>query len=125
MDKHSSKRVAILGASDRPDRYAYRAFALLRQHGFHPVPVHPTLGEIDGIPVSKDLASLHGPIGTLTLYVNPTISESLAGAIVSLNPGRVIFNPGTESPALQSRLSAAGIPFEEACTLVLLQTGQF
>lgn len=122
---HRKERVVILGASDKPDRYAYRALDLLRDHGHVPVPVHPTLAEIDGIPVAKDLGSVQGEVETLTLYVNPTISEGLADEIAALRPGRVIFNPGTESSALKRRLSAEGIPFEEACTLVLLGTGQF
>lgn len=120
-----SERVAILGASDKPDRYAYRAFAMLREHGHHPVPVHPTLAAVDGVAVSRDLASIEGTVDTLTLYVNPTIAEGMAQAIIDLRPGRVIFNPGTESTALQARLDEAGIPWEEACTLVLLGTGQF
>lgn len=98
---------------------------MLRKYGHEAVPVHPVLREIEGVPVAKDLASVEGAIDTLTLYVNPTISEGLANAIVSLRPGRVIFNPGTESATLEARLTGAEIPFEEACTLVLLQTGQF
>lgn len=115
----------ILGASDKPDRYAHRAFVLLREHGHRPVPVHPTLAEIEGVPVAQDLGSVEGPVDTLTVYVNPAIGESLADAIVALRPGRVIFNPGTESAALEARLREEGIPFEEACTLVLLGTGQY
>ncbi len=124
MNQHS-ERVVILGASDKPDCYAHRAFVMLRKYGHEAVPVHPVLREIEGVPVAKDLASVEGAIDTLTLYVNPTISEGLANAIVSLRPGRVIFNPGTESATLEARLTGAEIPFEEACTLVLLQTGQF
>lgn len=120
-----NQRVVILGASDRPDRYAHRAFRLLREHGHEVVPVHPTLAEIEGVPVVKDLASVEGPVDTLTLYVNPAIGEAAAAAIVALRPGRVLFNPGTESPALRRRLDEAGIPWEEACTLVLLGTGVF
>jgi uncharacterized protein len=120
---HRSERVVILGASDKPDRYAYRAFAMLRDRGHIPVPVHPSLTTIDGVPVVRDLSSVDGPVDTLTLYVNPNISERLADEILSLRPGRVIFNPGTESPALQAKLAGATIPYEEACTLVMLGTG--
>jgi uncharacterized protein len=120
-----SERVVILGASDQPDRYAHRAFRMLREHGHKVIPVHPTLGEIEGVPVVPDLASVEGPVDTLTLYVRPSIAESVADDIVALKPGRVLFNPGTESPALQTSLDEAGIPWEEACTLVLLGTGVF
>jgi hypothetical protein len=44
---------------------------------------------------------------------------------VALNPRRVIFNPGTESAPLQQALDEAGIEWLEACTLVMLRTGQF
>ena len=45
--------------------------------------------------------------------------------IVELAPGRVILNPGAESRALERALKDAGTPYEHACTLVLLRTGQF
>jgi len=45
--------------------------------------------------------------------------------IISLKPGRVIFNPGTENPELMERLDAANIPYLQACTLVMLRAGQF
>ncbi len=120
-----SQRVAILGASDKPDRYAHRAFRLLRKHGHEVVPVHPALREIEGVAVLPDLASIEGPIDTLTLYVGPATSEPLADAIVALRPGRVVFNPGTESASVQARLREAGISYDEACTLVMLETGLF
>lgn len=123
--ENAPRRIAILGASDRPDRYAHRAFVSLRESGHTPVPVHPRLGEIEGVPVVAGLGEIDGTIDTLTLYVNPGISEALAEEILALRPGRVIFNPGTESPKLAGMLEEAGIPTLEACTLVLLATGQF
>lgn len=120
-----SERVVILGASDQPDRYAHRALRMLREHGHEVVPVHPTLTEIEGVAVVPDLPSVEGQVDTLTLYVRPSISESIANDVVALKPARVIFNPGTESALLQARLDEAGIPWEEACTLVLLGTGIF
>jgi predicted CoA-binding protein len=119
------QRVVILGASNKPDRYAYRAFRMLREHGHKVIPVHPALIEIEGVAAVKDLGSVTGPVETLTLYVSPAISEPLTDSIVALRPGRVIFNPGTESAMLQSALDEAGIPYEEACTLVMLVTGVF
>lgn len=120
-----SQRVVILGASDRPDRYAYRAFQNLLEHGHEVIPVHPTLPEVDGVPVLPDLEAVEGAVDTLTLYVNPMISEGLIETIVRLAPQRVIFNPGTESDRLVEALEEAGIEVLEACTLVMLSTGTF
>jgi hypothetical protein len=64
-------------------------------------------------------------VQTLTLYLSPKRLLPIADDIVKLRPGRVIFNPGTETPELQQKLDAAGIPWLEACTLVMLRTGQY
>ncbi len=118
-------QVAILGASRNPERYSYKALTMLRSHGYKVVPVHPTLKEIEGVPVHNSLSQIEGRIHTLTLYVGPRHIGSEIDAIVKLNPERVIFNPGTESQKLKEALDSAGIPYMEACTLVLLSTGQF
>jgi predicted CoA-binding protein len=100
------------------------ALMLLREHGHTVIPVHPALESIDGLPVVKSLREIPAA-DTLTLYVGPARLAPMTGDIVRLRPGRVIFNPGTESPELQAALDAAGIPWVEACTLVMLRTGQF
>lgn len=121
----SEHAVVILGASPKPARYAYQALRLLDDMGYRVVPVHPNFDQIDGIPVVPHLGAIRDPVHTLTLYVGPERSQSLIEDIVALAPGRVILNPGTESPELEEALSQAGIPSERACTLVLLRTGQF
>ena len=122
---HPAQRVVVLGASHKPERYSNQAIRLLREHGHQVVPVHPRLDTVEGLPVAHQLGEIDGRVDTLTLYVGPAISSSSADAIVRLNPGRVIFNPGTENPELEVRLDVAGIPHEQACTLVLLRTEQF
>ncbi len=117
--------VAILGASNDPSRYAYMAFTRLRQHGHKPIPVNPHLQEVEGVPVVAKLGDIREPVDTLTMYVNPQVSRGLAEEILALQPRRVIFNPGSENPALAEELRRAGVGVEEACTLVLLGTEQF
>ncbi len=117
--------VAVLGATPKPERYANQAVRLLLEKGYRVTPIHPKIAEIEGLPVAASLAAIEDPIHTLTLYVGPARLEPMTDAIVTAAPGRVIFNPGTETPAVQRALDAAGIPWEEACTLVLLRTGQF
>ncbi|MDP1843656.1 MAG: CoA-binding protein [Sediminibacterium sp.] len=43
----------------------------------------------------------------------------------SLHPKRIIFNPGTENEELEALAKSKGIEAIEACTLVMLNTGQF
>lgn len=125
MSHSQTERVVIIGASDNPERYGHQAQLLLRQHGHEVVPVHPRLAEIEGVPVVADVSAISGPVDTVTLYVGPQISLTLKDKLIALKPRRVIFNPGTENAILEEALTAAGITCEQACTLVLLRTGQF
>lgn len=121
----NSKRTVIVGASDKPDRYSHMAQLLLHEHGHAVVPVHPKLPSIEGVPVVADLSQIPGPVDTVTMYVGAAISGGLADKLIALKPQRVIFNPGAENPELATKLEAAGVLAEEACTLVLLRTGQY
>lgn len=120
-----AQTVVILGASPKPDRYSHKALRLLRSHGHRVIPVHPAIDAIDGLHVRHSLTEIDEPVDTLTLYVGPDRGASLADQIVELRPGRVIFNPGTESPALEGKLGDTGIPYFYDCTLVMLDAGRF
>jgi hypothetical protein len=125
MKSTPTQRVVIVGASDKADRYAHKAQLLLQRHGHEVVPVHPRLTEIEGVAVMADLSAISGAVDTVTMYVGAAISAGLTEKLITLKPARVIFNPGAENTELAGKLEAAGITTEEACTLVLLHTGQF
>jgi predicted CoA-binding protein len=97
---------------------------LLLQHGHEVSLVGIKAGEVLGLTIQLDQPLLQD-IDTVTLYVGPANQDGLYDYLKSLAPRRVIFNPGTESPELERELEKAGILTEEACTLVLLHTGQF
>ena len=118
-------RTVILGASPKPERYAYKALQLLAKHRHETVLVNPAYQQIDGQPCLPTLTAVAGPVDTLTVYLDPSRSEVLVAEIIQLSPRRVIFNPGSESTSLAKQLAAKGIDVVEACTLVLLQTGQY
>ena len=115
----------MLGASRKQERYSNRAVRALKQHGYRVVPVNPAHDEVEGLPAAAGLADVSGPVDTLTVYIGPRHIGPLVDAIVAARPRRVILNPGTESAELERTLDRHGIPWLEACTLVLLATGQF
>lgn len=117
--------VAVLGASPKPDRYSNKAIRLLREYGHTVIPVNPAQTHIEGLLAVATVDALPGPVDTVTMYVSPAHSGPLLPGLLALHPRRVIFNPGSENPALENALENAGIVVEEACTLVLLRTGQF
>jgi len=117
--------VAILGASNKPDRYSYKALRMLREKGHTPFPAHPALSMVDGIPVWSSLRAIPEPIDTVTVYLSARNQEAIANDLLDGGMRRVIFNPGAENPELAERLRQHGKEVLEACTLVLLSTGQF
>jgi len=119
------ERVVILGASDKPDRYSYKAMNMLLEAGHDVVLVNRGYTEIEGHPVLADISAVTGEVDTVTVYVRPDVSSLLIDPIINLKPKRVIFNPSTDNPRLQLALDEAGIEWQSACTLVLLRTGQY
>jgi predicted CoA-binding protein len=117
--------VAVIGASDNPEKYSYMAVDLLRQKGHKVFPVHPKIKEIQGIPVYASIKDIPEPVHTVSLYISEQVSSGMADELVSVKPKRMIFNPGAENPALNAKASKAGIETINACTLVMLKTNQF
>ena len=117
--------VAVIGASNKPARYSHQAVLLLAAKGHTVYPIHPVLAEIEGQRVYQRLADIPAPLHTITMYVGPALSAGMAETLIAARPQRVIFNPGTENPELESQLAAAGIQVVQACTLVMLRTQQF
>jgi predicted CoA-binding protein len=120
--------VVVLGASDKPERYSYKAMLLLAQKGHTPLGVNPKLDSIAGLACVANLRAAKekmSAIDTLTMYVSPELSTPLLNDILFMKPRRVIFNPGSENDELMEKLEKAGIEVEAACTLVLLNTAQF
>jgi uncharacterized protein len=117
--------VAVLGASNKPDRYSFKAVRMLRDKGHIPYPVHPALAEIDGLPVFHSLSNITVSLDTITVYVSPQNQQAIASELLNSSARRIIFNPGAENPALADQLRQRGKVVLEAYTLVLLTTGQF
>ncbi len=119
------KTVAVLGASDKEDRYSNRAIKLLLRHNHRVIPVHPRLSSIAGLQVVPDLPSINEPVHTLTIYLTPARQKALYQNIIDMGPQRVIFNPGTENPEFEKTLRQQNIECVRSCTLVMLHSGQF
>ncbi|MCW8936319.1 MAG: CoA-binding protein [Gammaproteobacteria bacterium] len=118
-------QIVVLGASNKPHRYSYKAIKMLQEYGYHVLPVHPKIENIDGLVVKHSLSQIQSPVDTLTLYIGPQRISPLIDEIVKLNPSRVILNPGTESDELELALLHNQITFVKDCTLLMLQHGRF
>ncbi|HRP57658.1 CoA-binding protein [Agriterribacter sp.] len=118
------KKTLILGASANPQRYSYLALDCLRNAGHEVVAIGRRNAVVKDVHIDteqKPYADVH----TVTLYLNPSHQKEYYDYILSLRPKRIIFNPGTENGELYRLANDHAIKAREACTLVLLSTGQY
>lgn len=118
------ENVLVMGASTAEWRYSFKATKMLKEYGHAPV----CLGKLDGLCAGETIVNQFPQdqsFDTITLYLNPQHQIQYYENIIQAAPHRVIFNPGTENDELQEMLNTHGIDWEEACTLVLLSTGQY
>ncbi len=120
----ATKKTLVMGASNDPSRYAYKAVKMLQRFGHPVVAMGKRDDDIDGIKVEKGAASFDG-VNTVTLYLNPINQRQYYDYIIGLKPERVIFNPGTENPELYKLLRENNIDVEVGCTLVMLSINQY
>lgn len=118
------KLTVVIGASENPQRYSFLAVNRLRANGHPVVAIGKRPGQIGDTPITKEHPAVEN-VDTVTLYLNPTLQQEYYNYILSLKPRRIIFNPGTENTELIALAKENGIEPKEACTLVMLSTGQF
>ena len=118
------KKTLVLGASDNPSRYSYLAVQRLRSHGHPVVAIGRKNTKVGDVIIEKEHKQFDN-IHTITLYLNPQHQQEYYDYILSLNPNRIIFNPGAENDELTRLARAKGIKTSEACTLVMLSTNQY
>ena len=117
-------KTLVIGASINPERYSYKAIHLLVKHKIEVIP----LGIKPGLVANLSIVSrfiVQNNIHTITLYLEASKQYLYYDFILKINPKRVLFNPGTENPELAKLLNEKDIPWENACTLVLLSSNQY
>lgn len=118
------KKTLVLGASENPARYSNMAINRLLAYKHPVIAIGKRKGQVNGVEIITEHPEMND-IDTVTLYMNPTNQKPYYDYILALHPRRVIFNPGTENDELERKLVQKGIITQEACTLVMLSTGQY
>jgi len=118
------KKTLVIGASLKNERYSNMAIKLLRKYNFDVVAIGLRQGIVSDVEIQKDKI-VFDDIHTVTIYLNQQRQAEFYNYIFSLNPKRVIFNPGTENQEFVDLLNEKNIEIVEHCTLVMLNSGMF
>ncbi len=119
-----NKKTLIIGASTKPERYSNKAMKMLQEEGYTVIANSKRAGNAHGIDFDTK-QMVHTGIDTISIYIGPQHQNEIMEYILSVNPKRVIFNPGTENAVFSKKLRAQNIKVENACTLVLLRIGAY
>lgn len=119
-----NKKTVVIGASAKLDRYSNRAVRMLQKNNHEVLALGFENAAIDNIPIETAWKN-YDNVDTVTLYINPQRQKEYYKYILDLKPKRIIFNPGTENHELEQLAFDNNIQPLEACTLVLLSTGQY
>jgi len=79
---NSSRTVAVVGLSSKPDRPSYKVASYLKKQGYNIIPVNSTEKEILGEPCYPDLASVPASIDVVEIFrrseeVPPLVEEAI------------------------------------------------
>ncbi len=107
----STRTIALVGASDRPDRPSYRVMATLQVHGYRVIPVNPQItGEhVHGEFVFRDLAQLGDPIDLVDIFRNSAAAGEAIDQAIAIGAKAVWTQLGVIDHAAAARAEAAGL----------------
>jgi predicted CoA-binding protein len=106
----ATRRIAVVGASDRPSRPSHGVFAFLLARGYDAVPVNPALAgrEIHGRPVLASLAEA-GPLDMVDVFRRSAEAGAVMDEAVRLGARSVWLQLGVVDEAAAARARAAGV----------------
>ena len=114
------KSIAIVGASNDRRKYGNKAVRAFKDGGWTVYPVNPKGGEIEGLPVYRDITEAPDPIDRVARYVSPEVGKKMLDAIAAKQPAEFFLNPGSEDEELMERARAKGLNPINACSIVTI-----
>ena len=118
------RKTVVIGASLKEERYSNICIRLLRKHNIETVALGNKAGKIEDVEINLGRPN-ENKVETVAIYLSPKNQEAYYDYIIGLNPERILFPPGTENPEFYRKANAHGIETEEACPLVMLNTGVY
>lgn len=107
----TARTIALVGASDRPDRPSYEVMETLQRHGYRVIPVNPQIaGEhIHGEYVFHDLGELGMPLDIVDIFRNSAAAGEAVDAAIAAGAGAVWMQLGVINEDAAARAEAAGL----------------
>jgi uncharacterized protein len=106
-----TRTIAMVGASDRPDRPSYGVMKFLQSHGYRVLPVNPQItGEhVHGEYVWRELAQIEEPIDMVDIFRRPMAAGEAVDEAIAVGAKSVWLQIGVINEEAAARAEAAGL----------------
>ena len=106
-----ARTIAVVGASERPDRPSYRVMRTLQEHGYRVIPVNPQItGEhVHGEFIFRELAQLGDPIDIVDIFRRSDAAGEAVDQAIAVGAKAVWMQLGVIDEAAAARAEAAGL----------------
>jgi predicted CoA-binding protein len=119
-NKGPETRIAVVGASNNPEKYGNAIVRNLQQKGYTVLPVNPRENEVAGLPAYASLRDVPAPIHVVDMVVPPPVTLAAMKEAAELKVPAVFLQDGSYDDAVLAY--AATAPFKtmyEACIMVV------
>ena len=106
---NSSRTVAVVGLSSKPDRPSYKAASYLKKQGYKIIPVNPAEKEILGEICYPDLASIHESVDVVEVFRRSEEVPLIVEAAIRIGAKVVWMQEGIINEEAASRAREAGL----------------
>jgi len=105
----TSKTIAVVGLSNKPDRPSYDVANYLKEHGYRIIPVNPTIKEALGEKAYASLKDVPGRIDVVQIFRRPEDVPAVVDDAISIGAKVVWMQPGAENEEAAAKAEAAGL----------------
>jgi predicted CoA-binding protein len=115
-----SSTIAMVGASPDPARPSHGVMRYLIAQGYRVLPVHPTAGEVLGVPCARSLAELEEPIDLVDVFRREEAAPEHAREAVAAGAKAFWLQLRLRSPEARAICESAGLDYvEDECTAIV------
>lgn len=104
-----ARTIAVVGASDRPERDSYVIVEFLKEAGYIVLPVNPNYGRVAGLTCYADLSQIDEAIDVVDVFRRPDAVGPIADEAIRLKAGALWLQEGVVNNEAAARASAAGL----------------
>jgi predicted CoA-binding protein len=107
----AARTIALVGASDRPDRPSFGVMEVLQRHGYRVIPVNPQITgqHVHGEYVWRELSQIGEPIDIVDIFRNSAAAGEAVDEAIAAGAKAVWMQLGVVNPDAAARAEAAGL----------------